>query len=113
MKHLHQTPLKIPLPLRPQNEAPLKTRFFSSECRCGRKPKNEIDHQRYEGGGGEKKKENEEHKKKQKVYLREKKKSGTETALVLTDLSHIIASAQKKFAICICRTIYQAFLHLL
>lgn len=51
--------------------------------------------------------------KKKKVYLREKKKSGTETALVLTDLSHIIASAQKKFAICICRTIYQAFLHLL
>lgn len=50
-------------------------------------------------------------KPKQKVYLREKKKSGTETALVLTDLSHVIASAQKKFAICICRTIYQAFLH--
>ena len=51
--------------------------------------------------------------KKKKVYLREKKKSGTETALVLIDLSHIIASAQKKFAICICRTIYQPFLHLL
>jgi len=50
-------------------------------------------------------------KPKQKVYLREKKKSGTETALVLTDLSHVIASAQKKFAICICRTIYQAFLY--
>lgn len=62
---------------------------------------------------GKKRKKLKNIKKKKKVYLREKKKSGTETALVLTDLSHITASAQKKFAICICRTIYQAFLHLL
>ena len=77
IKHLHQTPLKIPLPLCPQNDtAPLKTRFFSSKCRRGRKPKNEIDHQRYmkkkEEGKKRKKMKN---KPNQKVYLREKKKS--------------------------------------
>ena len=60
----------------PQNDtAPLKTRFFSSKCRRGRKPKNEIDHQRYmkkkEEGKKRKKMKN---KPKQKVYLREKKK---------------------------------------
>lgn len=71
MKHLHQNPFKDPLPLRPQNEAPLKTRFFSSECRCGRKPKNEIqDHQRYmkKDEEGKKRKKMKKHKKKNKKY---------------------------------------------
>ena len=75
MKHLHHTPLKIPLPLRPQNEAPLKTRFFSSECRCGRKPKNEIDHQRYmkKEEEGKKRKKLKNIKKKKSIPKREKK----------------------------------------